>query len=112
MGTLDSIESISTRMHSRDLVAWDKAIANWRGELGSRRIDTSVALNAAVLLITRANDPDQVREHLEKKGYDAQQIESAVAANGWFMKEYFETLQEVLETRKRLDGRIKHRAGE
>ncbi|MGY5209988.1 hypothetical protein [Nocardia gipuzkoensis] len=108
---LDTIHSVTTRLRGYDLVRFDQSIARWKMELASRRIDTSVALNAAALLIIRADDENLVREHAQAKGLSEQDTEQLVGYYKWFLDEYFEVLRDVIETRKRLDGRLKKLAG-
>lgn len=104
---LDAIHSVTTRLRGYDLVLLDQAIAKWKLKIGSRKIDTSVALNAAALLIVRADDEDKIREHAAKKGMNEQQANRMVEVHKWFLDEYFDVLRDVVETRKRLDGRQK-----
>ncbi len=109
---LDSIQSVTTRLRGYDLVLFDQAIARWRMEIGSRKIDTSVALNAAALLIIRADREELIREHAEKKGLNEQQTEQMVKVHRWMMEQYFDVLSDVVETRKRLDRRRVKNASE
>ncbi|WP_433734935.1 hypothetical protein ACQP0C_41545 (plasmid) [Nocardia sp. CA-129566] len=109
---LDRIHSVTTRLRGYDLVLLDQAIAQWKLTVGSRKIDTSVALNAAALLIIRAGDENLIREHAERKGMPDQDLEKLIGYYKWFFDEYFEVLRDVVETRKRLDGRRKGDSGE
>ncbi|MEV6281009.1 hypothetical protein [Nocardia sp. NPDC051832] len=107
---LDEIHSVSTRLRGYDLVLLEQAIARWKMEIGSRRIDTSVALNAAALLVLRASDPNLVREHAEKQGMSDAETEKLAGFYKWFQEEYFDVVRDVIATRKRLDGRLKRGA--
>ncbi|MFB7837801.1 hypothetical protein ACWIGW_43960 [Nocardia brasiliensis] len=107
---LDRIHTVSTRVRGYDLVLLDQAIARWKMKIGSRRLDASVALNAAALLILRADDEELIREHAKKKGMSEEKAEKLLGFYKWFLDEYFDMLADVVETRKRLDGRVKRSA--
>ncbi|WP_063046306.1 hypothetical protein [Nocardia pseudovaccinii] len=104
---LDNIETVTTRLREYDLVLLDQAIARWKMEIGSRKIDVGIALNAAVLMILRADNEELVREYAASKGYSEDKVGQMITAHKFFMDEFFDVLEDVVETRKRLDGRIK-----
>lgn len=102
---LDAIQPVATRMRGFDIVSLEQSIARWKMELGSRRIDTSIALNAAALLIIRGDNEELVREHAAKQGKSDEEAEQLVKIYSWFMREYFGMLSDVITTRNQRDGR-------
>ncbi|MFI6959617.1 hypothetical protein ACIBJI_39900 [Nocardia sp. NPDC050408] len=95
------------QLHEDDRIELDQAIGRWNAERRHLKIDRSKALNAAAKLLLRADNEDLAREHAAATGLNEQQTEQMVRVHRWLMDQYFEVLEEVIETRKVLDGRRK-----
>lgn len=102
---LNSVQPVSTRLMGRDRHMFRRVIVDLQFQLNDLSLNEAAALNAAVLLVNRAANPDQVRQDAKKRGLDEAQAEEMAAAFEFLMNEYLLILRDVVTERKILDKR-------
>ncbi|MEV0081129.1 hypothetical protein AB0H58_32350 [Nocardia neocaledoniensis] len=105
MNDLNSVQPVTTRLVGRDRHAFRRVIVDLQFLLNDLSLNEAAGMNAAVLLVNRAANPDQVREIATERGLDEAQIEEMLAAFEFLMNEYLLILRDVVSERKMLDKR-------